>query len=167
MKPTNLHTYEDLAQVLEYRPEENGSSLVWKRDMSTRAKAGQRAGCACKNTGYWVVALNKKRYYAHRLVWILTNGCWPELELDHIDSNKNNNQIENLRECTHSQNCHARKARNVGISGYRGVSWCSKNNKWRAVIGINGKKKRLGLFDDPKLAHVAYTNAKAQQAYTI
>lgn len=164
MKHNPLHSYEEIAEVLEYAAIAGGSSLVWKKDVSARAKKGQPAGCACRNTKYWVVRFEGRRYYAHRIVWLLNNKQWPSLELDHIDSDRNNNTLPNLRESTHSQNCHNRKDKRVGISGFKGVSWDGKNNKWRATIGVDGKKKRLGLFDDPSEAHKAYVKAKEHYA---
>jgi hypothetical protein len=101
---------------------------------------------------------NKRRsltIYFHREIMKAKLG---EL-IDHKDTNTLNNQKENLRICTYSQNQRNSKLRKDNTSGYKGVSWKKKRNKWVAKISINSKQKHLGYFNDPKLAHDAYCKA--------
>lgn len=87
-----------------------------------------------------------------------------ELDVDHIDSNRLNNQKLNLRICTTSQNMAYKKLEKTNKSGYKGVSWSKLSNKWRACIHVNNKFKHLGLFKDKDLAAQAY-NAAAQKYF--
>lgn len=92
--------------------------------------------------GYMVVKINKVLYLVHRVVWLYYTGVWPEEILDHIDRDRSNNRFENLREVTHQQN-HVNVAppRN-NTSGYVGVTWNAKNQKWVARCA----KRHLGCF---------------------
>jgi hypothetical protein len=91
--------------------------------------------------------------FAHRLAWFLYYGALPINSLDHIDGNKSNNQIENLRDVTHQQNQWNR-------TKAKGYSWDKSANKFCAHIGINGKRKHLGLFQTKEEARNAYLKAK-------
>lgn len=66
--------------------------------------------------------------------------------VDHIDRNPFNNRKNNLRKCTHQENCWNRRAHIDGSSGFAGVCWDEKTLKWRAYITINNKQKSLGYF---------------------
>jgi len=80
-------------------------------------------------------------------------------EIDHINGDKLDNRRENLRSATRSQNkMNSGKPKN-NTSGYKGVCWYKRGNKWRAQIGINGKLKHLGYFEDKEEAAKAYKKA--------
>lgn len=92
---------------------------------------------------------------AHRIIlW-----CPKGLQIDHIDGNPCNNQMSNLRVCTHSQNIQNRGKLSTNTSGYKGVSWHKRDKIWRAQIAVNGRYIYLGSFDTAKEAHKAYKNA--------
>lgn len=80
-------------------------------------------------------------------------------QIDHIDGNKLNNQRNNLRSATSSQNAINSKKPKNNTSGYKGVSWSKKSKKWRAQICFEGKQIHLGFFDDSKDAANAYDKA--------
>lgn len=120
--------------------------LFWKKDVAKNVKEGNRAGCFDK-FGYVLIKINKKLYKAHHLVWILHHGYKPKL-LDHIDGNKSNNKISNLREATNSQNQQNRKINYNSKSNVRGVTWCKKSNKWKAQGRLNGKYYYFGVFNN-------------------
>lgn len=82
--------------------------------------------------------------------------------VDHIDGNSLNNTRSNLRICTRAQNCLNSKRPKHNTSGYKGVAWSKKNNKWQATIKFNGKLHWLGLFDTPEEAHKAYCKAATE-----
>lgn len=109
--------------------------------------------------GYWRITINNKSYRAHRIAWLYTYGRWPKDQIDHIDGNKLNNRIDNLRKANNSEN-----NRNVGLkktnkSGHKGVSWNNRDKKWQAYIGVNGRNKSLGSYDSAQEASEAYTQA--------
>lgn len=133
--------------------------LHWNKDMSTRAKKGMVSGCV-ERSGYRTVRIEGVSYQSHRLVWLHVNGIWPDGFIDHMDGDRGNNKIENLRDATrsmNSQNIHA-ALKNNKTSGLLGVS--TQREKWKAQIYFDGKKRYLGTFFTPELAHEAYLNAK-------
>lgn len=108
--------------------------------------------------GYKRIGLFRKTYKVHRLVWLFENGEWPKYQIDHIDGNKLNNVITNLRDVKHRENvsnhqCH----RNGKLVG---VTFCKKSGKYRARITINKKEMYIGRFKTKELAHKAYINKK-------
>lgn len=136
--------------------ESSPSGLLWK-------VSGLYAGCLAKH-GYWVVRVKGKNYYAHRLVWLLHNGGWPEHQLDHIDGNRANNALSNLRLCPEGQldnNQNRAKSKN-NKSGYTGVCWATKRGAWQAQIKVAKKIKWLGYFASAEKAYEAYCSAKAE-----
>jgi len=104
------------------------------------------------NQFYWQVSMenvvltrfNKKTILMSRFIIQAPD----DLEVDHIDGNRLNNQRSNLRLATSSQNKMNRGPRKDNTSGYKGVSWHKQNNKWSARIMANGKYLSLGLFEN-------------------
>ena len=115
-------------------------------------------GWVNKVNGYRLVGINKKDYSYHRVVYFLHNQEWDihdscrDNSIDHIDRNKLNNSIENLRVVTHQQN-----AWNRDVKGY---SFIKASGKYQAQIRVDGKKKYLGMFVREDDARDAYQNAK-------
>ena len=77
--------------------------------------------------------------------------------VDHIDNNKLNNRLDNLQIVTTRENNSKEKN---GTSKYTGVSWYKSTKKWKAQIGVNGKKISLGYFKCETAAHLSYLNAR-------
>lgn len=150
---------DQLHDKLNYNPETG--DLIWINDTRWTRK-GSIAGTMC--LGYIKISINKIIIPAHRIAWAMTYKRWPFGEIDHINGDRSDNRICNLRESTHQQNCMNRaKARN-NKSGYKGVSWHYVGQKWQAHISIGGKGIYLGLFDNPQQAYEAYQKA-ASLAY--
>lgn len=82
--------------------------------------------------------------------------------VDHKDRNKANNQRENLRAATQSQNIANSSLRKDSVSGFKGVTWAAREQKWKAEIKVNGKSKFLGYFDEPAEGGAAYSRAAKQ-----
>lgn len=110
-------------------------------------KSGDIAG-TIDNKGYIVISIGYKRYKAHRLAWYLHYGRWPKFQIDHIDRNKQNNKINNLRDVKQSKNQLNTGPRKDSSTGHRGVSWNKKRQKWQVRIQIDGKRTELGFFSD-------------------
>jgi hypothetical protein len=110
--------------------------------------------------GYIYIVVDGKQYLAHRLIWLYVYGSFPENQIDHIDRNRSNNRLNNLREATKRQNQWNIGPRSRNKSGYKGVS--KRGNKWRARININGYDKWLGIFPTEKEAYTAYCSAAKQ-----
>lgn len=127
-------------------------------DRSARWKAGQKIGWKMAS-GYISVHVGGREYLAHRLAWFYVHGFWPVQFLDHIDGNRENNSIRNLREADTSINQqNLRGPRSHGTSGFLGVR--KHGSGFRAGITANGVTKNLGTFRTPECAHAAYMKAK-------
>ena len=84
-------------------------------------------------------------------------GVWPEIIIDHIDGNGLNNTWRNLRDANHVQNtANAKRLWRHNKSGFRGVFWHTKRQKWYAVIYYKNLRRYLGTFDTPEEASEAY-----------
>ena len=109
---------------------------------------------------YWIVALDKKMYQVHRIVYFMSTGINPEnFVIDHKDYDGLNNKIENLRLCSMRQNNFHRRISSLNTSGFKGVHFAKKMNKWQASIRINGMKKLIGFFNTPEEASEEYMKA--------
>lgn len=151
-------TIARLREVFHYDPE-NGS-LTWKVRTSNRIRVGDEA--TCPNYGYYVVRLDTVLYRAHRVCWAVHYGAWPVSKIDHINGNRNDNRLCNLREATIKENCRNMRIGKANKSGYKGVAWGKVAGKWSAQIKVNYRKVHLGLFNDPAEAHAAYVEAAAK-----
>ena len=157
--PEGPLTAERLREVLDYDPETG--AFTWKQSKGNQfTKVGMRAG-AGHHDGYRNVRVDGKGYQEHRLAWFYVNGTWPPGDLDHVNRDRADNRIANLREA-----CDQLNGQNKGIarnnkSGARGVHWCKTHNQWRAVIRVNWKLKHIGRFDTVEEARAAYMQAAA------
>jgi hypothetical protein len=150
-------TQKRLQEVLSYNPETGVFTNLIKRGC---VKKGAVAGTK-HSKGYIQIKIDCKFYLAHRLVWLYVYGNFPENELDHINEIKDDNCIINLRPATRQENLHNVSSPFVtNTSGFRGVSWFKKYQKWQAQISINRKRKHLGLFNTPEEASEVYLTAK-------
>lgn len=139
------------------------SNLIYKDgNLLRRDKRGNIVPCNAVNSqGYKQLRVGDKCYLQHRVVWFMHHGYWPEV-IDHIDKNKLNNRIENLRECTQRQNSLNQSGSRRSTSKYKGVSWDKVNKKWLAQIMVHRRGKKLGRFVDELDAARAYNNAALQ-----
>ena len=160
---TTTLTQQRLKELLEYDPETG--VFVWKKKSGRRGAAlapiGSVAGSDDGN-GYIRIGIDYKDYRGHRLAWLYVHGEYPTKQIDHVDGNRANNAISNLRLATQSENNQnqreARGARNgMPLGVYR-----SSKNRWKALIGIGGKKIQLGHFDTQAKALDAYLKAKKE-----
>jgi hypothetical protein len=124
-------------------------------------REGRRAGSR-GSEGYVQIQIKGKIFYAHRLAWRIAYGHWPAHQIDHINGDRADNRLVNLREATSIQNCQNMAKRSDNRSGYVGVSFHVGRQKWRAEISVGGKRRSLGYFADPVTAHTAYVQAKKQ-----
>ena len=108
--------------------------------------AGRIAGST--NDPYVKIQINKKPYAAHRLAWVYMNGDKSFGELDHINGDKKDNRISNLRIVTIAQNQYNYHLMSHNTSGVRGVSYMKKKKVWKVTIGKNNRNIYLGSFKD-------------------
>ena len=120
--------------------------LYWKIQPSNCVQVGDKAG-ALTGKGYLQTGINGKNYKNHRVIFLMHYGFLPA-EIDHIDGNRTNNNIENLREATRSENnCNAR-TRADNTSGVIGVCWHKRDKIWQVRISVYGKEKYFGRYDN-------------------
>lgn len=150
---------ERLREVLSYDP----TTGVFTRKIPMGRHGCHKEGKICGNItpkGYVFICVDKYKCMAHRLAWAYYYGVWPNGDLDHIDQNKSNNAIANLREATRKQNMQNVTVHKHNTSGHKGVAWHAQNSKWRAYIFNDYKQKHLGLFDSKEDAVQARKNAE-------
>lgn len=116
------------------------------RYSSGRCKEGCEAG-TLNYTGYVNIKIKGKVYRAHRLIFMYHLGYLP-IQVDHINGNKSDNRIENLRPCGNSENKMNTVIYKNNTSGVKGVSWCKNYDKWVAYIGKDKKQITLGYFSE-------------------
>jgi hypothetical protein len=116
------------------------------------------------NRGYIFIGLDGRNYLAHRLAWLYVTGKWPNDLLDHIDGNRINNRIANLREATHMENFqNTRNPYKNNATGMQGVSYHKASGKYAAQLQTKHKQRHLGLYLTPEEAFAAYVEAKRKQ----
>ena len=144
MKARPLPPLEELKEFLDYNPDTG--IFTWIKKPSRKIKVGNVAGRS--PNGYIQIVFKHRSYFAHRLAYYMYHGVDPlEKCIDHIDGDRANNKIDNLRLASYAQNCSNRVNLNRNnTSGVKGVSWDKDTKKWRAHIMINGKAKNLGYF---------------------
>ena len=134
-------TQKEVKKLFTY--DKNTGIFTRKTALSNRVKIGDILNS--NYNGYYAVRTNGKSFYLHRLAWLYYYGIEPNT-IDHIDGNKTNNKINNLRNVTQQCNQKNMKKSKANISGHTGIYRHSKNEKWVANICINGKTKYLGSF---------------------
>ena len=132
------------------RPDSVGRSPVW---------------VSCKRHSY--VTINSRLYLAHRLAWLWVHGRFPRWQIDHINGDRHDNRIANLREATNAQNqMNRRKRDSRTTSRFKGVSWAKRERRWRSCIVKAGRQSSLGYFRDEIAAARAY-NAAARKMFGV
>lgn len=151
-------TQELLRSFLDYEPETG--RFLWRVSRG-KAKPGKQAG-RVHHEGYVTIMIGGREYGAHRLAWLHAYGKWPDQVIDHINGNRSDNRLENLRDVTCSANQQNRRAAcsSNKTSGLIGVTKSKGRSKYRAEIQVNGRSIHLGVYDTKQDAHEAYLKAK-------
>ena len=150
-----LITLDELYELVDYDP----VGGVFKWHVSRKGvNAGDVIGSS-QNRGYMRMMVRRRSYLLHRLAWFYVHGKWPNADIDHINGDRTDNRICNLREATRAQNLQNRTAASrSNKSGFLGVS--ANKNRWSSRIYLNGQLQYLGTFDTPEEARAAYLAAK-------
>lgn len=160
---------ETLRELLCYEPDTG--KLYWKerhqkffngtrgwKSWNTRF-ARKEAFTSLTSKGYRQGGIFGEMYSAHRVIWAMIYGAWPAEFVDHINGNRADNRICNLRKASHIENLWNQRKQRNNTSGYKGVSFHIRKGKWVAQIQTRSGQKYLGLFDTPGAAHDAYGSA--------
>lgn len=158
-----LPSFEYVHKILSYDP--TTGLLVWKERYPYMFKSGHHSAqtnCKRWNTRYAgkeamaTVGCHGYKFgpigpgnvlLAHRVIWFMCFGYWPK-EVDHINRNRIDNRIENLRDVNHSENAKNMTMKSNNKSGCNGVSWNKERGKWEVCAMFNGVRYRLGRFED-------------------
>lgn len=151
-------TQEYVQQLIEYDPRTGVAH--WKVDKGTARKGDKIQSISTK--GYYRISIDRRRISLHRVIWLYVYGTLPDLSVDHINRNKTDNRIVNLRLATNRQQHQNKSAQKNNTSGYVGVTWNKHAAKWVAQIWDAGVAHYLGVFDSKEGAAQAYAEAKSQ-----
>ncbi|QBR52757.1 HNH endonuclease [Erwinia sp. QL-Z3] len=149
-------TASEVKKILNY--DSDSGIFTWILPASKSIKPGRVAGSISSN-GYLRIKINGKSYPAHRIAWLLVHNTFPDTEIDHINGEKLDNRITNLRIASRLQNNRNVIKRKDNTSGFKGVSWQLPNKKWVARISVNRKRLTIGFFDSKEEAAEAYKQA--------
>lgn len=148
-------TQERVKELFEYNP--LIGDFVRTKTNSMNTKIGETAGTELD--GYVSIFIDNKGYPAHKLAWLYMTGEYPNLHIDHIDGNRMNNKMGNLRLVTNQENAFNRSKPSNNTSGYKGVvvrETVTLGKRYVAQIGYNGKMISCGTYDTAEEAHKAY-----------
>lgn len=161
MKIKPLPPLAELQQLFDVR-----DGTLIRKTAQGGVKPGTIAGSVIQRGGHISVSIGDTRYLAHRLIWALCTGEDPgNSQIDHINGNRSDNRIENLRKVTHQQNGMNRsRAQRNSASGLIGVYPHKATGKWEASITHNRKSIFLGLHET-KEAALAARVAKEQELF--
>ena len=173
MKYRDDLSYEIVSSILEYDPVTG--KMFWKPRTPDMFEGINRSPNHCcsiwnannagkeitykNNQGYILAAIFGKRYMVSRLAWLLIFAEWPSDEVDHVNGDKADNRISNLRLANRSQNNFNKHRPAHNTSGFKGVNFDKSKKRWRSRIVANRKEIYLGYFDSPEDAYVAYKMA--------
>lgn len=155
MSVNTLCTAEELRHCLQYSPDTG--VFCWVNPVTNAIKSGDVAGSYDVH-GYRNINVLGKKYKAHRLAWLYVYGEWPVSQIDHINGQRDDNRISNLRVATRSQNQANQGLRADNRTGFKGISLNRQTNRWFARIKHQNKTRYLGHFDTPEEAHAAYSD---------
>jgi len=161
MRP--MPTLEQLQELLNVNAETG--EVVWRVARNSRGgfvKPGVAAGWNDSH-GYRTVTVMQRDIKLHRLVWLFVHGKWPVGQIDHVNGNRSDNRISNLREASatvNTQNYHGLRRHNT--SGVTGVYWDKRRTVWVAQISASKKHIHLGQFASKDEAAAAVKAARSK-----
>ena len=157
--PSNTPSQALLHQVYDYNP--LTGVLTYKRDFSRRHKGTDPTSTT--SNGYLVLTMDKT-YLAHRIIWLMQTGSFPEF-VDHENHTRNDNRWDNLHRIDRQGNAQNKSVNSNNTSGFMGVSFMGSKGKFRANITVNRKQIHLGLFDTAEQANTARQTANQEHLF--
>lgn len=151
----------ELCAMFDYDPE--SGILYWRsRD---RNLSGLAAGGSASPDGYVRVRVRGRLQLAHRVILAMHNGAWPDGQVDHINGNRSDNRLCNLRAVPRSENLKNKARYSSNRSGVSGVHWHRQHGKWCAAVQDGGRRHHLGLFSDISSAAAAVSEARQRLGF--
>lgn len=181
MAKRQLPAPEMVRQLLAYEPDTG--KLYWRERPVSRFEArgryprehgakvwnarwaGREAFTATAKEGYKVGAIDFCTMRAHRVIWALVHGAWPPEQVDHINGDRSDNRLANLRLVSDQQNKMNAKRRADNPSGVTGVYWWPQSRKWRVQIRARGSRRHVGMFDTFEQAVAARKLAEVEMGF--
>lgn len=155
---TEKITRERLSATLSYDPD---TGAFVRKVTCANNRAGTVAG-GVNLKGYISIAIGRQRYLAHRLAWLYVHGKWPEGQIDHINLDRTDNRIQNLRDVSHATNqqnqARPHSHNKLGVMGVRRTA----TGAYAARITVNGKERYIGTYETPEAASAAYLKVKRE-----
>lgn len=145
-------TQEEIRKLFTYREDgclirnRTGKEIIFSKD---------------KHHRYYRIGIRGKTNFVHRIIFLYHHGYLPK-GIDHIDGDRYNNRIENLREADQSQNSLNRVSHKNNKSGCKNVYWQKNMNKWCVILTINRKRNTIGYFEDLELADLIASEYRAK-----
>lgn len=159
-----LLEYDPTTGLVTWKPRSRPwfkDDLSWK--MWNTRYAGKSAGHSSVS-GYVIVTIFYHRYRAHRLIWLMTTGEWPD-QVDHLNHDRSDNRWSNLRDVNNQENGRNQSHSRANTSGVTGISWKKHGQKWQARIHLDGRSKFLGNFVNKEDAIAARRAAEICSGY--
>lgn len=151
-------TFEEANSMFRYEP--SSGHVIWKAGKF----AGHRAGSLHKTVGYRQIRIGKKYAYEHRIIMLLVHGSLPkDIQVDHINHDRTDNRLENLRLVTHTENGRNVKMPSTNTTGVIGTTYVKRANRYVAQIHIKGANHYLGCFKT--LEEAAAARLEAEKLY--
>lgn len=148
-------TTERVRELFDYLPT---GKLVRLVRHSRRSKVGEEIG-STDSLGYRQASVDGRIYMVHRLIW-LWHGNDAAEELDHINGNRADNRIENLRAATHAQNGWNKRLQSNNTTGVKGVTWKREKQMFCVRVAANGQRHHIGYFKSLEAAALAAETAR-------
>lgn len=141
---------KDIRLMLKYDPDTG--IFTWIQRPNGRVENGSIAGCKLAKDGYRTIQFNGKMYRSARLAWWFYYGKWPKNVVDHINGDKLDDRICNLRDVSSKANSQNKKCHRAGHL----LGTANDHGKWRSQCTENGKKIIIGYYKTAEEAHAAY-----------
>ena len=154
-------TVEEARKRFRYDPETG--ALYWAIRPSNAARMDRHAGKL--DRGYWSVMVARRLYRAHRIIWAMHYGEWPDGQIDHINHDRADNRIENLRVVPHLDNHRNMSLFKNNTTGVPGVKFDTRYGSWVARITVNYKQIALGSYKTKEEAIAARKAAEADLGF--
>lgn len=169
----NVPSQESVLRLLEveaesgrvfWKPREEGMFPARRHCLTWNARyAGTEAFATMDTDGYFCGTLLERKHRRHQIIWLAVHGNWPKV-IDHINGDRSDNRISNLRETDATGNARNSSWRSHNTSGFAGVH--KHHNRWVARITLGGRLHHIGLFSTAEEASDAYQAEKRRHGFT-
>lgn len=152
--------WAEIKRILDY--DADTGIFTYRERVARRIQVGDAAG-SVNSEGYRHIRIFGRNCKAHRLAWFYMHGEWPAGIIDHINGQRDDNRIANLRAATRSQNLANSKPNRGDKAAPKGVRFIARNGKWSARIQKDGHSTFLGYFKTQEEAAEAYARAAQEK----